>query len=238
MMRSKQFAKPAAVIAAVVAIGVVGFLVSSSTVRANDDEKDPRIQKGFELAADIPIPLNLEGKDRDKVGLGSYLVNAVGDCNGCHSAADPTTGAPLEFLPNGNPYFLGVKEKKVNPAAYLAGGQDFGAFPGSNPPVHIVPRNLTPDKTGRAEGGRTFAQFLQIMRHGTDLDHLHPNCSSPTQPNCLAPPFNGDLLQIMPWSTYQDMTQDDLHAIYEYLSAIPCIEGPEDPNNILHHDCH
>ena len=33
------------------------------------------------------------------------------------------------------------------------------------------------------------------------------------------------------------MTYHDLHAIYEYLSAIPCIEGPEDPNSILHNDC-
>jgi hypothetical protein len=37
-------------------------------------------------------------------------------------------------------------------------------------------------------------------------------------------PFNGDLLQIMPWPVYKNMTDHDLRAIYEYLSAIPCID--------------
>ncbi|MEP6703126.1 MAG: hypothetical protein ABJB04_09040, partial [Betaproteobacteria bacterium] len=43
--------------------------------------------------------------------------------------------------------------------------------------------------------------------------------------SCLPQPFDGSLLQIMPWPSYQDMTETDLRAIYEYLSAIPCIEG-------------
>lgn len=34
----------------------------------------------------------------------------------------------------------------------------------------------------------------------------------------------------------QNMTDDDLQAIYEYLSAIPCIEGPPPPR-VLHNDC-
>jgi len=41
----------------------------------------------------------------------------------------------------------------------------------------------------------------------------------------------------MPWPTFQSMTDHDLRAIYEYLSAIPCIEGPPAPS-ILHNDCH
>jgi hypothetical protein len=231
-MRSEQSIKVTAAIVAVAAIGLVGILASSSTVQARDDDKDSRIQKGFEIA---PVPLNFEGKDRDLVGLGSYLVNAVSDCNGCHTAQNPTTGAPLEFLPTGNPFF-GLP-KKVNTATYLSGGRDFGQIEGPNSP-HIVSRNLTPDKTGRAEGGRTFSEFLQIMQHGTDLDHAHPNCSSTVKTNCFTPPFDGDLLQVMPWYAFQDMTQKELQAMYEYLSAIPCIEGPEDPTNILHNDCH
>jgi hypothetical protein len=39
--------------------------------------------------------------------------------------------------------------------------------------------------------------------------------------NCVPPPFDGDLLQIMAWPIYQHMTDHDLRAIYEYLSAIP-----------------
>ena len=41
----------------------------------------------------------------------------------------------------------------------------------------------------------------------------------------------------MPWPAYQEMTDYDIRAIYEYLSAIPCVAGPADPNSILHNDC-
>ena len=70
-----------------------------------------------------------------------------------------------------------------------------------------------------------------------DLDHVHPNCAPGSLPGCMPPPFNGDLLQIMPWPAYQEMTDYDIRAIYEYLSAIPCVAGPADPNSILHNDC-
>ena len=58
------------------------------------------------------MPLNLEGKNRALVGLGSYLVN-MGGCKDCHSA-----GPETQFLPGGNPYF--GETKQVNPATYLA----------------------------------------------------------------------------------------------------------------------
>jgi len=38
-------------------------------------------------------------------------------------------------------------------------------------------------------------------------------------------PFNGDLLLIMPWPDFQSLTEHELRAIYEYLRAIPCLEG-------------
>ena len=33
---------------------------------------------------------NFGRKNRELVGLGSYIVNAVGECNGCHSAGPQT----------------------------------------------------------------------------------------------------------------------------------------------------
>jgi hypothetical protein len=73
----------------------------------------------------------------------------------------------------------------------------------------------------------TFEQFVEIIRHGKDFDHIHPSCSGPGTPdNCLPFPFNGELLQVMPWPTYTNMTDRDLLAIYTYLSAIPCNPGP------------
>jgi hypothetical protein len=197
----------------------------SSQVNAQSD-RESRIERGFEIA---PVPLNMEGKDPALVGLGSYLVNASGGCNDCHSA-----GPQTEYLLDGNPYF--GQPTRINPATYLGGGRDFGPLlptPGS---PHIVSRNLTPDKTGLPEGGHTFDQFREILRTGVDFDHLHPPCAAGQTTNCLPPPFDGNKLQIMPWPEYQNLTEHDIRAIYEYLSAVPCIEGPPAPS-ALHNDC-
>lgn len=175
-------------LAAALAAGIV--LSVSTSVRANGDDQDgAEARRGFAIA---PVPLNLHGKNRELVGLGSYIVNAQGACNDCH------TNPP--YAPGGDPYQ--GQPKRINAAGYLGGGASFGPF---------VSRNLTPDKSGRPIGGDTFAEFLQIMRTGIDLDHAHPAM--------------GPLLQVMPWPVYQSMTERDLRAIYEYLSAIPCVEG-------------
>jgi hypothetical protein len=202
----------------------VGVVISCGPVRAWDDDhdEDARVSQGFKIA---PVPLNLAQKNKELVGLGSYLVNASGGCNSCHS-----NGPATEFTPTGNPYFLSPPfdgHTKINPATYLGGGRDFGPFPGPASPVHIVSRNLTPDKTGLPVGGETFSEFRNIMRTDGDPDHLHLGLPSP---------FNGAVLQIMPWPIYKNMTDHDLHAIYEYLSAIPCIAGPPKPSP-LHNDC-
>ena len=226
-MQTTDFFKRMRIMVAPVALAILGTVIGSSYVHADDDDRDsndPRIRRGFEIA---PVPLNLRHTDHELVGLGSYLVNAVAECNGCHSA-----GPMTEFVRGGNPYF--GQPKIVNQATYLGGGRDFGALVPGTP--NIVSRNLTPDKTGRPAGGRTFSEFLQILRTGDDLDDLHPNCSATVTKNCLPLPFKGDLLQIMPWPAYQSMTVHDIRAIYEYLSAIPCIEGPPAPS-VLHNDC-
>jgi hypothetical protein len=177
------------------------------------------------------VSLNIQGKDRALVGLGSYLVNAVADCNGCHSA-----GPMTEYAPGGNPYFKGNPPAVVNQATYLGGGRDFGSLIPGTPA--IVSRNLTPDRSGRPVGGRSFEDFMLVMRSGVDLDHLHPNCSASITVSCFPAqqPINGDLLQIMPWPDFQRLTYHDIRAIYEYLGAIPCIEGPPAPS-VLHNDC-
>lgn len=198
--------------------------LSQGSTNTASDSKVSKVQRGFDIA---PVPLNLDGKDLGLVGLGSYLVNAQSGCNGCHS-----TGPATQYSPGGSPYF--GQAKMVNPAVYLGGGRDFGPLiPGTAP---IVSRNLTPDKTGMPIGGLTFEDFQKVMRTGVDLDHLHPKCTGAPDGKCLLPPFTGDLLQVMPWPEYQEMTDHDLRAIYEYLKAIPCIAGPPAPSN-LHNDC-
>jgi hypothetical protein len=101
------------------------------------------------------------------------------------------------FAPGGNP-FMG-EHKKINAENYLAGGQPFGP---------VVSRNLTPENGLPA--GRTFEEFKNILRTGIDYDHAHPQF--------------GPLLQVMPWPSYQNLTDHDILAIYEYLKAIPHAE--------------
>lgn len=227
-MTAKQLIRTAVAGVALAGLALGGILLNSTRARAQDEERsrrahdkddeDSRIQIGFEIA---PVPLNLSGKDRDLVGLGSYIVNAVVPCNDCHSA-----GPQTQFAKGGNPFF--GQPAKVNPDTYLGGGRHFGPLvPGS---ADIVSRNLTPDVSGLPEGGRSFAQFVQIMRTGVDLDGLHPTCSGAPDATCVPHPFDGSLLQIMPWSTFQNMTDRDLRAIYEYLSAVPCVVGT--PQNV------
>lgn len=132
-------------------LGLTTALVCmTQPTHANDDEDYDLVKIGFRVA---PVPLNLRHKDPDLVGLGSYLVNVASDCNGCYTA-DPAT----EYAPRGNPYFN--QHARVNTATYLGGGQDFGQLISGS--AEIVSRNLTPDKTGRPEGGHTLKEFMQI----------------------------------------------------------------------------
>ncbi len=202
-------------------LALAGLLIGSPRGRAQDqgNNSDSRIEDGFEIA---PVPLNLVGKNPALVGLGSYIVNTEG-CNDCHSA-----GPPTQYARGGNPFF--GQPKKVDPATYLGGGRDFA--PVSGPPSpHIISRNLTPSpKTGLPEGDHTFDEFLTIMRTGKDFDHLHRNCSATVTTTCFPqnppnPPVDGDLLQVMPWPNFKDLTDHEIRAIYEYLKAVPCIQG-------------
>ena len=193
---------------------LAGPLSTSPTVRAQDNgtsDEEQLIHIGYEIA---PVPLNLDGKNSEQrrlVGLGSFIVNAQADCNGCHTAGGPPN---FNYANNGNPYFLNQPlGTKTDPTTYLAGGSPFGQAvpssasvggfpPGSIPPSYppdgfpidpttgfpyagpvIISRNLTPDKNGRPEGGHTLAEFKEILRTGKDFDNIHPTCQSNTDPN-------------------------------------------------------
>ena len=148
------------------------------------DQPESRARIGFKIA---PLSLNLEGKDHHLVGYGSYLVNAVVDCNGCHSTQ--------EYAQGGN-HFQGQKPKVVDTTTYLRGGKLFGS---------VVSRNIRPEIGTGLPAGLTYHQFLSVIRHGTDYDNP------------------GELLQVMPWPAFQDMTDEDISAIYMYLWSLPAV---------------
>src|ERR1035438_6528849 len=66
--------------------------------------------------------------------------------------------------------------------------------------------------------------------------------ADPDTATCLPPPVEGNLLQVMPWPVHHNMTDHQIEAIYEYLSAIPCIDNTTSPPprgapNELRNDC-
>ncbi|MBL8952096.1 MAG: hypothetical protein JNK82_15030 [Myxococcaceae bacterium] len=100
-----------------------------------------RAKRGLDIS---PVPLSLEGltdAQIERVGYGSYLVNAVADCAACH-------GRP----------------KPAGPTGFLAGGERF-ALPAALG-TEVYARNLTPDPAT----GLTLSedQFLLIMQTGLD----------------------------------------------------------------------
>jgi len=223
------------VLALLIHVGHSRANAQNGFVNDNNGAQDEKlaIQIGYAVA---PVILNTTGLDSDLVGLGSYIVNVTGDCNGCHSA-----GPQSEFLAHGNPYtrlapngpYSGVTQ--VNTTTYLGGGRDFGGFPAPNSPLHIISRNLTPDASGKPEG-HTLDEFITILRTGVDMDQRHPNCTGAPNSSCTPFPFDGSKLQIMRWPFFLNMTDRQLTAVYEYLSAIPCIQGAdpnEQPNRCL-----
>ena len=178
--------------AAVVLFATV-TIISNSPLKGDDNNRtrDEEVQIGFNIC---PVKLDLRDKDLQLVGLGSYIVNAQGGCNDCHTCPS--------YAPGHNPFPapFGVSgDGQINSANYLAGGITFGP----PAPVGVVSANLTPDSTGKP-GGLTLEQFEIALRTGHDP---------------LDPKFG--LLAVMPWTYFRHMTNRDLEAIYAFLSAIP-----------------
>ena len=140
--------------AAWAALGLV-LVVCAPGVRAGDDDRsESQVKRGFEI---VPqgVHLNLAGKNRALVGLGSYIVNTSG-CNDCHTHP--------EFLPNSNP-FRGEPEM-INYPQFLSGGRMFG-------PV-LTSANLTPDAHGKP-AGLTLDQFITTLRTGHNPNDNPPH---------------------------------------------------------------
>lgn len=125
----------------VTAAGGIALMAASSAVFAAAE--DNRITKGRAIA---PVPLDLEGKNEAQVWLGSYIVNAQGGCNDCHTSPSYAEG--------GDP-FLGEPEQ-INVDGYLCGGVPFGP---------VVSANISPDEDGLPAGHKR-GEFIRLLRTG------------------------------------------------------------------------
>ena len=202
-----------------------------------------RIAQGFAIE---PTGLDLRGMTRQQVlqvAIGAYWMNSAGDCDGCHSSKKlGNGGAGGEYTSAGNPQlypaYIGTTSTggaytgansvtpsnppaTVNTAGFMAGGSNFGGE---------FAMNLTPDySTGKPlpAGISDEATFFKVLRTG----HYFQTNQAPQAP--LAAPANAATLQVMPWPALSGLTDSDLDAMWQYLSAIPCIPGS--PTNTVSH---
>lgn len=132
------------------AILLVVALTNSSPGQNNENgakAEKKRVQKGLDIS---PVPMDFRQRDRDLVGLGSYIVNAQAACADCHSC--PT------YAPGHNPFQGG--DGQINATNYLAGGVPFGP---------IISANITPDASGKP-AGLDFDEYRELIRTGHDPD--------------------------------------------------------------------
>lgn len=73
--------------------------------------------------------------------------------------------------------------------------------------VAVLPA-IAPGLAGFVTGSPTRG----VSDDDLDLDQAHPQY--------------GPLLQVMPWSAFRKLTDEDIRAIYEYLSALPPNPNP------------
>ncbi len=123
--------------------GIVALGAAAFAGPAGADDDSARIRQGYKIA---PVKLNLGNRNRALIGLGSYIVNAQGGCNDCHTSPPYAEGGdPFQGQPT-----------RINTKGYLAGGVKFGP---------ITSANITPYKNGRP-AGLTYREFRRAIRTG------------------------------------------------------------------------
>jgi cytochrome c553 len=133
---------------------------------------------------------------------GSYLVNHLGHCVGCHTPLGPNDQSDMSL------YLSGVPAKY---AGTKVGRSQVAGFPGPRG-ARFYAKNLTPDaETGL--GRWTEEQFVQTFKHGVRPDGIK---------YAISP---------MEWNIYANMKEEDVRAMYRYLRTIKVIPNKA-PENI------
>ncbi len=148
------------------------------------------------------------------VERGKYLVSAMG-CNDCHTPMKMTAMGPV---PDSSRFLSGVPQQDsvISPftaeeiALIKQGGMiavpPGGAFAGGW--GISFPANITPDST-TGIGGWTATIFTNVFRLA----------------RFQGIPSGRPLMPPMPQPAYNNLTDEDLHAIFAYLQTIPAIQN-------------
>jgi len=155
-----------------------------------------------EYLAPFTLPVTKPGDQQ--VERGRYLVT-LGVCHDCHTPKGSDGRPRLDRLLSGHPE--GEPPAPAIPGV-ISACPTATCFTG--PWGTSFARNLTPDKT-TGIGAWTEAHFIKVLRTG-----IRGN-GAPLRP-------------LMPWEWYQQLTDDDLKAIFAYLRTLPPIHNdvPED----------
>lgn len=131
------------------------------------------------------IPPYVAASEEPSVARGRYLAEGPAGCYGCHTDTDLFDDlAPL------NAPFSGGRPHEL----------------ATDPPMEVVPPNLTPDPTG-VLGRWDEPGFVARFRQGT----AYPD-------------------SIMPWRNYAQLTDADLRSLYRFLSSLEPVRNETGPS--------
>src|SRR5215472_14164563 len=152
-MRPKPFIKAVGVVATVGAVVLAGMLSSPRRAEAIDDDErgESKIQRGFQIA---PVPLNLAGKNRALVGLGSYIMNAASDCAAVLEAGTLTTRGLVALLRTLRDHIAGLDRRIEQLVLAHPDGVLFASLPGAS--AALVPRLIVAMGTRRERYDSAF----------------------------------------------------------------------------------
>jgi len=146
---------------------------------------------------------------QDPVARGKYLVT-IGSCNDCHTPKLPPTGpmpeADMTRLLSGHPHDEAITAGPSVPDKTWIWGGNPGMTAFYGPWGVSFAANLSPDTT-TGLGGWSEDMFIQTLRNGKHMG---------TGRNLLPP---------MPWNWINQMTDEDLKAVFAYLKSIPAVHN-------------